>query len=205
MVPAPIEVTCKTRDEICADWFIKLTPELKRYLGRYHSYVNRADQEDVLHEAFLAFLGNSNITGSGYRGDLSSRRGVLCYLRAAAGIEARNHMQRETGTRDPNKAVQVVSLSTPEVAQELEQCLAVDETEEALEAARVYQLILEPLPKTLQILVDRYWIHNETLESIMSEMGYKRKTDVLRRLWAARKLLVLRLLEVKRLRREGKL
>ena len=206
MVPARLLVTynAPSRRELCASWLERLAPNLRAYITRRHGYINKADHEDVLQEAYIAFMGNPMVTGSGYHGDLCSRNGVLSYLQAACSIAARNHLQSETGVRDSKKAIQLVSLDSPETVQELEEIGVEDSTEEDIDAAEVYHFILQGLPDTLQILVDRYYVKHETLDSIRETMGYRTKTEVLRRLWMARKLLVPRLMEVKRLRREGK-
>ncbi len=193
------------RGDACARWMTVLRPDLRRYLRRYHSYINVANQEDVLQDAFLVFMGNPQVPGTGYRGDLTSRTGVLSYLRQVLNFKAREHLQRETGTKDPSQVVQVLSLDSPEVINELENKGIDPETEESLEAARIYAYLIEPLPETLRILVDRYYIKGESIDELMADFKYPNRMTLFRRLMKARELIKPRLLTVKKMRKEGQL
>lgn len=195
----------KTREDVCADWIVQLTPELRRHLRRSYAYVNQADQEDLIQDAFITFVGSPDVTGSGYRGDLSSRHGVLCFLRKVLAFKAMEYLQRETGTKDPDKAVQVLSLDSPEVVAELEGKGIDPDAEDTIQEAQIYAFILEPLPPTLRILVDRYYIKGESIEDIAKDFGFTNRMTLFRRLMKARVLLKPRLLELRRMRKEGRL
>ena len=67
----------------------------------------------------------------------------------------------------------------------------------------VYALILQGLPKTLRLIVHLFYIEEMKLRDIMRELrvlSMRRMGSMFRR---ARKLLVLRLLEIKQMRRDG--
>lgn len=196
----------RTREEAAARWLVALRPELLRYLKRCHGYLKQADHEDILQEAYLAFVGHPATDAgpaTGYHGDMSSRTGVWAFFRSAANITSRNHLQRETGTRDPLKAISVISLSDPAIVSELETVTVDPEAEGAIEAARIYEYLLEGLPKTLQLLVDKYYIKGMTVEEICTEFDIKHNVQLFRMLAKARSLIAPRLAEVRRMRKEG--
>lgn len=194
----------RTREDVCAYWITELGPELKRYLRRNYAYVNQADQEDLLQDAFITFVGSIELPGSGYRGDLSSRHGVLCFLRKVLAFKALEYLQRETGTKDPSKAVQVLSLDSPEVIAELEGKGIDPDAEDAIQAAQVYAFLLEPLPPTLRMVVDRYYIKGHSLSEIAADCSGNRMA-VCRLIMRARAQLKPRLIELKRMRKEGRI
>lgn len=200
-----LDIYSNTRVDVCARWIEELKPELKRYLRRQYRYVNEADQEDLIQDAFLAFAGSSEVTGSGYRGDLASRHGVLCFLRKTLSYKAMEYLQRETGTKDPAQAVQVLSLDSPEVITELERKGIDPEAEDAIQAAQVYAFILGPLPATLRVLVDRYYIKGHSIDEIYKDFNFPNKMAMFRRIMKARELIKPRLIELKRMRKEGRL
>ena len=205
MEPRSTSDTSSTREEVCARWIELLKPELKRHLRRQYRYVNDADQEDLIQHAFLVFVGSPEIPGSGYRGDLSSRHGVLCFLRKTLAFKAMEYLQRETGTKDPTQAVQVLSLDSPEVITELERKGIDPEAEDTIQAAQVYAFILEPLPVTLRLLVDRYYIKGHSADEIYRDFKFSNKMAMFRRIMKARELIKPRLIELKRMRKEGRL
>jgi len=191
------------REEVCARWIEQLKPELVGHVRRYYRYVNAADTEDIIQDAYLAFVGSPEVPGSGYRGDLTSRHGVLCFLRKAIAYKSMEYLQSETGTKDPDKAVQVLSLYSPEVVSELETKGVAPDTEDSLYDAQVYAFILEPLPPTLRVLIDRYYIKGHSIDEIRADFGYKNKMTLFRHIMKARELLKPRLLELRRRRKAG--
>ena len=78
-----------------------------------------------------------------------------------------------------------------------------DEEEDISYSEYIYQLILQGLPLTLRVVAHRYYIEEVSLMDIMKELQLSNIWKATRMLKRTRKLLALRLMEIKQLRKEG--
>jgi DNA-directed RNA polymerase specialized sigma24 family protein len=77
------------------------------------------------------------------------------------------------------------------------------EEEDISYAEYIYQLILQGLPLTLRVMAHRYYIEEISLMDIMKELQLSNIWKATRMLKRTRKLLAIRLMEIKQLRRDG--